>query len=81
VQRRLGPEATRDLIHGLLAPLRVVWVDEALHGAGVTALLAAARRGISLVDWISFEVMRRESVEVAFAFDRDFITAGFETVP
>jgi uncharacterized protein len=81
VQRRLGPAATRDLLTGLVSPIRVVWVDEALHDAGVTALLAAGRRKISLVDWISFEVMQREGIRVAFAFDRDFADQGFETIP
>jgi len=27
---------------------------------------------------VSFELMRREKVAVAFAFDRDFVTAGFD---
>ena len=81
VQRRLGPAATRALHDSLLAPLRLVWVEEELHRAAVTALLAAVRRRISLVDWVSFELMRRAGVDTAFAFDRDFATQGFETVP
>ncbi|MBI1723947.1 MAG: PIN domain-containing protein [Gemmatimonadetes bacterium] len=32
----------------------------------------------SLVDAVSFEVMRRERLTHAFAFDRHFVTAGFE---
>jgi predicted nucleic acid-binding protein len=39
------------------------------------------RRRTSLVDWVSFEVMRRRGIETAFAFDRDFATAGFAVVP
>jgi predicted nucleic acid-binding protein len=34
-----------------------------------------------LVDWVSFEVMRRERIESAFAFDADFDAQGFRTIP
>jgi predicted nucleic acid-binding protein len=32
----------------------------------------------SLTDAVSFEVMRRERIRRAFAFDQDFVTAGYE---
>jgi len=32
----------------------------------------------SLTDAVSFEVMRREQISRAFAFDQHFVTAGFE---
>lgn len=81
VQRKLGANAIRDLLRNLISPVEILWVDGDLHDAGVTALLAAARRRVSLVDWISFELMRRRGIETAFAFDRDFAVQGFETVP
>ena len=59
----------------------MVFVDEDLHRAAVTALLAGVRRRVSLVDWVSFELMRRRRIERAFAFDRDFERQGFEAVP
>jgi predicted nucleic acid-binding protein len=54
-----------------------VWVDEAAHAAGVAALLAALPTRISLVDFVSFEVMRERGISRAFAFDDDFRKAGF----
>ena len=80
-QRRLGGAAVRALHEDLLPLVDVVWVDEDLHRAAVTALLAGIRRRVSLVDWVSFELMRRRGIETAFAFDRDFGVQGFETVP
>ena len=50
------------------------------HRAAAAALLAAGRRGISLVDCSSFEVMRRLGLERAFAFGRHFAEAGFQLV-
>jgi uncharacterized protein len=46
-----------------------------------TAALLAAPRGPSLVDRISFEVMRGAALTEAFAFDRHFADEGFTTVP
>jgi predicted nucleic acid-binding protein len=81
VQRRLGPSAVRDLHEDLEPLFDVVWVDEDLHAAAVTALLAAVRRRTSLVDLVSFELMRRRRIDAAFAFDRGFALAGFRVVP
>ncbi|HYT77414.1 MAG TPA: hypothetical protein VEL79_21840 [Vicinamibacterales bacterium] len=36
------------------------------------------RRRLSLVDHVSFLVMRRRKVSTAFAFDPDFTSAGFQ---
>ncbi|MGH8924283.1 MAG: type II toxin-antitoxin system VapC family toxin [Acidimicrobiia bacterium] len=81
VQRRLGSAALRDLADGLLGPVQIVFVDNELHASALTALLASRRRGVSLVDHTSFEVMRRRGITRAFAFDADFVAEGFETVP
>lgn len=78
VQRRLGMAAVRIALEHLFPLLDVVWVDAHLHDRAVTALLAADRRGVSLVDWTSFLVMRDRLLDVAFAFDDDFVEQGFE---
>jgi uncharacterized protein len=44
----------------------------------VSALAAARRRDLSLVDCASFEVARRARARRAFAFDRHFVERGFE---
>lgn len=81
VQRRLGITAVDTLVNELSAPASVVWVDADLHDRAVTALLAARRRQVSLVDWTSFELMRRRAITFAFAFDDDFQAQGFTVVP
>ena len=81
VQARLGVAAVRALHERLVAPLQIAWIDEQLHAAGVAGLLAAAKRRQSLVDWVSFEVMRRRGIRVAFAFDQHFAAQGFDTIP
>ena len=81
VQRRLGMEAARVLLRDVVPLLRVEWVSEVSHEAGVAAFLAAGDRGLSLVDCASFETMRRLGLDTAFAFDRHFEEQGFRCVP
>jgi predicted nucleic acid-binding protein len=79
VERRLGRAAARDLLEELVAQLQIVYVDDSIHGAAVSAYLSSA--GPSLVDCTSFEVMRRAGIRTALAVDSDFRDAGFEVVP
>ena len=81
VQRRLGLEPLRALSDILVPMLRPIWVDEVLHAAAVAALLAANRRGLSLVDCTSFELMRRHGLTDALALDADFTRQGFRLLP
>jgi len=57
-----------------------VWIDEPTHAAGLAALLAALPTDVSLVDFVSFQVMRERGIARAFVFDDDFQAAGFATV-
>lgn len=53
-------------------------VDAALVGHAIARwILRFADQQFSLTDAVSFEVMRRERIKHAFAFDRHFETAGF----
>lgn len=81
VQRRLGVGTLRRFLDDLLPLIDVAWVDEALHLEAREALLAADQRHVSLVDRVSFLLMRRHGVLRAFTFDSDFGVAGFEVVP
>ncbi len=78
-QRRLGMQAAKVVLDDLIPLFSTVWVDQDLHDRAAAAMLAAGLRGVSLVDWTSFEVMRRRGIEHAFAFDDDFQLRGFES--
>jgi uncharacterized protein len=81
VKPRLGSTALETLIDGYIPALSVMYVDEQLHLAALTALRASASRKASFVDRVSFEFMRQQGFEHAFAFDQDFQREGFELVP
>jgi predicted nucleic acid-binding protein len=76
LQARLGLVAATKLAKDAAAFV-VEWVDEDLHAAGVRELEHSGKRQVSLVDHISFLVMRRRQLTTALAFDPDFISAGF----
>jgi predicted nucleic acid-binding protein len=81
VQKRLGMQAVRVFQDDLLPVVDVKWIDETCHRAAVSALLAAGRRELSLVDCTSFEVMRQLGTDAVFAFDRHFEDLGFKVIP
>jgi predicted nucleic acid-binding protein len=81
VHRRLGNRVARRFLEDVVPILQVVWVDADLHGAAVSAHLQTLRRGSSLVDHVSFELMHRRGLRIALALDRDFAREGFELVP
>jgi len=80
-QRRLGVEAVRALHDDLLPIFEVDWVGESVHSAAYAALIVSASRTVSLVDYVSFETMRRRGINDAFAFDPDFVASGFSILP
>ena len=80
-QARLGTEAVRVLHDGFLGVVPVQWTDRKDHDEAVTHVVASGRRSLSVVDRMSFLIMRRFGVERAFAFDPHFREEGFELVP
>jgi predicted nucleic acid-binding protein len=81
IQHRLGVEALRGFYEDVLPLINIEWIGESTHRSGMSALLAASRRRLSLVDCVSFEVMREAGVRTAFAFDPHFEEQGFLGLP
>lgn len=81
VHRRHGANPARRLLEDIVPLLDVAWIDPELHTAAVEAHLADLRRRTSLVDHMSFIVMRERDVDDVLALDRHFTEAGFNTRP
>lgn len=79
-RRRLGRTAADSLADDILPLLTVIWVDESLHRQAL-ATQRAGGAGVSLVDHVSFAVMREHGIEICFAFDPDFDAQGFRQPP
>lgn len=81
IQKRLGLSAVRAFQESILPIIHIEWIDEAIHKMGTSALLAVARRKLSLVDCVSFETMRKLGLKSAFTFDKHFREQGFTCLP
>jgi uncharacterized protein len=81
VQNRLGLEAVRKFQEDIVPVLQIEFVTPEIHRVGIASLLTASRRNLSLVDCISFEVMRDTGIRSVFAFDDHFHQYGFSKIP
>jgi predicted nucleic acid-binding protein len=77
---RAGHAAARDFERHVRPALEVRWVDAALHARAARRYAEPAARAVSLVDAVSFAVMRELHLEVAFTYDADFALEGFRVV-
>lgn len=81
IQHRLGMDAVMGFQEDILPIINIEWITSGVHRSGVSALLAASRRKLSLVDCISFEIMRNSGIKTIFAFDSHFEEQGFHCIP
>ena len=76
-QRRWGLDAVRTLVGEYLPLIEVDPVSKEDRDAGLAALLAAGQRQLSLVDCVSFTVMRRLGIRDYLGLDPHFEEQGF----
>lgn len=76
IQSRLGLDAAIKFARDSRAFV-IEWVDEGTHDEAVRRLGRLGKRQVSLVDQVSFLIMRRRGVRTALAFDPDFEEEGF----
>ena len=76
LQARLGAGTAEGFLKDA-ARHEVAWVDGAIHAEALKEFSRLGARGVSLVDCVSFILMRRRRVTTAFAFDRHFVQQGF----
>lgn len=81
LQHRIGLGAVRTFHHDMCPVLGVEWIDETTHRTGVSSVLTASRRELSLVDCVSFALMGGLGIRQVFAFDRHFAEQGFTCLP
>ena len=81
LQHRFGIDALRLFQSDILPVVEIAWVDETIHQQGMSALLVANRRNLSLVDCTSFEIMRQIGSDEVFTFDPHFREQGFKVIP
>lgn len=81
VQRRLGLAALRVFSEDLVPLVAKHWIGEQTHSSAVAMVLTTTRKKLSLVDCVSFLVMREVGLHRVFCFDRHFAEQGFICIP
>ncbi len=77
---RRGPEVARAVLSDLLEDPAYEWAEVSaglVRQALSDWLLRFRDQEFSLTDAVSFTLMRKARIDSAFAFDTDFVTAGF----
>ena len=80
VGRRLPWPASERLIDGILPVIDVEPVAADLHIGAMAAYRTSGSARASLVDHVSFALMRSRGIGRAFAYDDDFAREGFQLV-
>src|SRR3990172_188470 len=76
LQYRLGVEAVAAFQDAIAPILTIELVAETEHLSGITTVITANRRKLSLVDCVSFIIMRKLGITTVFAFDQHFKQQG-----
>ena len=79
--RRRDPVTARRVVAAVVDDPAFDWHDtsvELVRDALTRWMARFSDQRFSLTDAVTFELMRRERLTRAFAFDQDFVTAGFE---
>jgi hypothetical protein len=80
LQHRLGLASALQFLQDAEA-FETHWVTSEDHRAGTDLLAERGQRQLSLVDCVSFLVMRQRGARQALAFDEDFEREGFIIYP
>lgn len=84
IRARMGKKASlqfrQDLITSI-AILKVFRITIADEKMAWKYFIKLPGRGMSFTDCTSFALMKRLGIKKAFAFDEDFASAGFKTLP
>ena len=79
--RRMGMDVVSAFCQRQLPLVDLYAVETPLLLTAVDTWVAARRRDLSLVDVVSFLVMRREGLSQVFTLDPHFAEQGFECIP
>ncbi len=78
IQRRLGLHAALSFLKDTRI-LKIHWVTQNEHNEAVQLLERRGKRNLSLVDCMSFVVMKQYGITTALVYDSDFQAEGFNT--
>jgi predicted nucleic acid-binding protein len=81
IHRWLPRAAIPAFFDDLLAPVKVIWVDERLHEAAVAALMVRPDKALTLSDWVTYRIARQHRAVGVLALDDRFRFLGLAQIP
>lgn len=81
IKIRAGSDAALVAVNSIIKSPRteLIWVQEKLFVGALKLFAKYKDQRFSFTDCTSFEAMKASNIQKAFAFDSDFLKAGFET--
>jgi predicted nucleic acid-binding protein len=81
MHRRLGTQTVRRFLEEILPAVEVVWADVTDHKTAVLDMLVrSGKSGPSIVDCMSFHVIRQRQIGDVFTYDKHFQGHGFNLI-
>lgn len=81
MHRRLGTGVVYRFLNDILPAVELVWADVSDHTAAVSVMFAhPGKSGPSIVDCVSFQVIRQRRIRDVFAYDKHFEGHGFTLI-
>lgn len=81
IHNRLGTEVVHKFLGDLMPVVELVWADVSDHQSAVSAMLThPGKGGPSIVDCMSFHVIKQRRIQYVFAYDRHFSEQGFNLI-
>ena len=83
LRRSIGVKATIEFAEAILSGqgYQIIYIDQEMEQAAFGIFRRYFDNVLSFTDCTSFALMKRMGLNKAFAFDEDFLVAGFEVVP
>ncbi|MBI2981273.1 MAG: PIN domain-containing protein [Deltaproteobacteria bacterium] len=80
IHRRMGLAIVRQFYRDIYRLCRLFFVSQSQHERAAKTYIHQEGSRYSLVDCVSFEIMKTHGIKRCFAFDDDFKKRGFEVI-
>ncbi|MEO8210238.1 MAG: PIN domain-containing protein [bacterium] len=81
LSRRINKSTALEFIEAMSKTFTIIYINKEDDLGAIEILKKFEDKGFSFTDAVSFYIMEKEKIKIAFAFDKHFIQAGLKTLP
>lgn len=78
---RINKSTALEFIEAMSNTFIIIYISREDDLGAIEILKKFEDKGFSFTDAVSFYIMKKEKIKIAFAFDKHFIQAGLKTLP